>query len=186
MVADRESSPSKPSRTIAPVIGTTSATVIQSSPSMKLTRFTNQRPASKKSPRSIQSGQAGNNPKIAGRRKEDRADGHRLQYQPWQNRDGFDVIREPYGCDEQRCTKNRDGDLHIRRASAGDDCARRRSAWRRSLQCRPPEGLERDVMTSRWALQVHAAKATAGSPRSYRPKASLQQGRRKAIGVIQK
>ena len=37
--------------------GTASATVIQSSPSMKLTRFTNQRPASKSRPRSIQSGQ---------------------------------------------------------------------------------------------------------------------------------
>ena len=38
----------RPSRSSPPVTGTTSATVIQSSPSMKLTRLTNQRPASSK------------------------------------------------------------------------------------------------------------------------------------------
>src|SRR5947207_10594241 len=57
--SDGGNSPNHPSTTIAAVIGTTSATVIQSSPSMKLTRFTNQRPASKSRPRSIQSGAAG-------------------------------------------------------------------------------------------------------------------------------
>src|SRR5437773_6289299 len=59
MVADGGNSPNHPSTTIGAVIGTTSATVIQTSPSMKLTRFTNQRPASNSRPRSIQSGQAG-------------------------------------------------------------------------------------------------------------------------------
>jgi hypothetical protein len=41
------------------VIGTTSDTVIRSSPSMKLTRFTNQTPASRMTARSSASGRAG-------------------------------------------------------------------------------------------------------------------------------
>ena len=59
MVVDAGISPSQPSRTTAAVTGTASATVIRSSPSMKLTRLTNQRPASRSRARSIQSGSAG-------------------------------------------------------------------------------------------------------------------------------
>jgi hypothetical protein len=44
---------------MAAVTGTVSATVIQSRPSMKLTRLTNHRPASSRIARSIQSGQPG-------------------------------------------------------------------------------------------------------------------------------
>ena len=53
------SSPNRPSSASAAVTGTTSATVIQSRPSMKLTRLTNQSPASTRRPRSTQNGTDG-------------------------------------------------------------------------------------------------------------------------------
>jgi hypothetical protein len=56
---DNGSCPEKPISTSAAVIGITSATVIQSSPSMKFTRLTNQSAASSSKPRSIQRGRSG-------------------------------------------------------------------------------------------------------------------------------
>ena len=97
-----ETSPSQPSTISAPVIGTTSATVIKSSPSMKLTRFTNQRPASNSRPRSIQSGQAGTIRRSPDAVKSMAATASALQQQPRQHRDGFDVVGKAYDGDEQR------------------------------------------------------------------------------------
>src|SRR5262249_11099163 len=58
--------PLRPRMTIAAVTGTASATVIQSSPSMKLTRLTNQTPANRNNARPIQTEHAGTILKSAG------------------------------------------------------------------------------------------------------------------------
>lgn len=64
--AGRDNSPSHPSSSSAAVTGTTSATVIRSSPSMKFTRFTNHIPASRITPRSSASGNAGTMRAVSG------------------------------------------------------------------------------------------------------------------------
>ncbi len=51
--------PSSPTAAIAALTGTTSATVIQSSPSMKFTRFTNHNPPMTSAARSIHQGRNG-------------------------------------------------------------------------------------------------------------------------------
>ena len=69
------------------VIGTISATVIQSSPSMKLTRFTNQRPATKISNRSTQSGRDTGCDAQAGRnREQDQSDRGALEHKAHRSR----------------------------------------------------------------------------------------------------
>ncbi len=74
------------------VIGTNSATVIQSMPSMKFVRLTNQRHASSSSARSIHHGSIGSTRKSAGRLATIEADGERLQQQAWRDLDGPDVV----------------------------------------------------------------------------------------------
>src|SRR5580692_7119542 len=59
--------PSAPKTASAAVIGTTSATVIQSRPSMKLTRLTNHSPPTINTKRSIQSGMNGALRKVSGK-----------------------------------------------------------------------------------------------------------------------
>ena len=54
---------------------------------MKLTRFTNHRPASTSRPRSIQSGQAGTIRKLVGRGNDHGRDRRALQQQPRHDRD---------------------------------------------------------------------------------------------------
>ena len=88
---------------------------------MKLTRFTNHRPASNSRPRSSQSGQAGTILQIFGRGKDHRRDGEPLQQQPRHHRDGMDVIGKADGRDEQRRAEYRDGDFHFGRAGKSDD-----------------------------------------------------------------
>jgi hypothetical protein len=58
-VAGNSSSPATPRSVMALVAGTNSATVIQSIPSMKLTRLTNHRPPRNRQPRSIHRGRGG-------------------------------------------------------------------------------------------------------------------------------
>ena len=74
------------------VTGTTSATVIQSMPSMKFVRLTNHRHASSSSARSIHQGSIGTTRSSAGRLAIIDGDGERLQQQPRRDLDGADVI----------------------------------------------------------------------------------------------
>ena len=60
MIAAGGSGPSKPITARAAAIGTTSAAVIQSRPSMKFTRLTNHRPPITSALRSTGNGRAGN------------------------------------------------------------------------------------------------------------------------------
>ena len=84
--------PNSPSAAMKPVIGTISATVIQSSPSMKLTRFTNQTPPNNEKGRSTMSGTAsGNDANLASvKRRPDRQTTWRSE--PWPRGQGPDVV----------------------------------------------------------------------------------------------
>ena len=125
MVAGAGNSPSDPSTTIAPVIGTTSATVIQSSPSMKLTRFTNQRPASRSRPRSIQSGQGGTIRRSPGAVKMIAPTANACSNS--RGSTGIDLrsSAKPTSGDEQRGCENRDGDIQRHGAGVGRQGCRR-------------------------------------------------------------
>ena len=68
----------KPIAASVPVTGTTSATVIQSRPSMKFTRLTNQSPATSNSPRSIHHGRKAATRRPSGRAKITKSDRDRL------------------------------------------------------------------------------------------------------------
>ena len=77
------------------VIGTNSATVIQSMPSMKLVRLTNHRQASSSSARSTHHGSSGTTRSSAGKARDHDGDGERLQQKPRRHLDGPDIVGAP-------------------------------------------------------------------------------------------
>ena len=87
--------PIRPSNATAAVTGTTSATVIQSMPSMKLTRLTNHTPPTSRIANSSVRGSCGIMLKFDRQRRQHGADRQRLQHEPRRGAEPADVIDHP-------------------------------------------------------------------------------------------